>query len=289
MSLNLPLSLNLSQSWLSRNLNLNPSLWTNTSNASKSSMRRCVWSPVRNPGMMNGGMARVVLGGSIVWLGPQLRVHRYADLSNSLCESTSAFFVLRIRESRATLPARGSLGTMEGGKGRQGQENSSPKSHGACDGVRLILRGTAQRDATHAEMHEVDSYLRQRMKEAREAENRRMLHDDREYTMKHRPAYSGLPVKPSMLQLEEEELTKYALVDPLDIMEENAQDRLKAQEAPKDMEFMKAEVRVCVVSCRVLCTAAFRGGGWILQTAPGLSDLQHRALVGVMCLLWQLR
>jgi hypothetical protein len=113
---------------------------------------------------------------------------------------------------------------------------------------------TAQRDATHAEMHEVDSYLRQRMKEAREAENRRMLQDDREYTMKHRPAYTGLPMKPSLLQVEEEKLTKYALVDPLDIMEENAQDRLKAQEAPKDMPFMKAEVRiVCRVGVVCLC------------------------------------
>jgi hypothetical protein len=107
-----------------------------------------------------------------------------------------------------------------------------------------MVAWTAQRDATHVEMHEVDSYLRQRMKEAREAENRRMLQDDREYTMKHRPAYTGLPVKPSLLQLEEEQLTKYALVDPLDIMQENAQDRLKAQEAPKDMPFMKAEVRL---------------------------------------------
>ena len=30
----------------------------------------------------------------------------------------------------------------------------------------MILRGTAQRDATHAEMHEVDSYLRQRIRQS---------------------------------------------------------------------------------------------------------------------------
>jgi hypothetical protein len=89
-----------------------------------------------------------------------------------------------------------------GGEGeRRGGEDERTATHsGLC---------VVQRDATMAEMHEVDSYLRQRMKEAREAENRRMLKDDREFTMKHRPAFTGLPMKSSMLQLEEDEVTKY--------------------------------------------------------------------------------
>lgn len=63
-----------------------------------------------------------------------------------------------------------------------------------------------------------------------------------DYTMKHRSVYTGLPMKRSMLQLDESQLAEHHLIDPTDIMEENAADRRRAQLAPDDMPFMKAEV-----------------------------------------------
>eukprot|EP00854_Cymbomonas_tetramitiformis_P001222 gene1222-1798_t len=93
--------------------------------------------------------------------------------------------------------------------------------------------------AKMSEMDDLEAYLSEARRKAREAEAIALATADTEFTVKHRN--TGLPKKPNPLELDGNTLRTAGLLNPVSLMAENADARWAAQQPPRTMEFLDSE------------------------------------------------